>query len=63
MAAAITVAMAMVVAAAVSAQNPPTGCRRVMPEPIVLTIRQPPNIVPRAIAPWQVRMIQSAMSC
>src|SRR5213082_4038456 len=40
----------IVVAAAASAQKPPTGCRRVMPDPMVLTIRQPPNIVPSAIA-------------
>ena len=38
------------IAAAVSAENPPTGWRRVMPLPIVFTIRHPPNIVPRAIA-------------
>ena len=52
----------MVVAAAVSAQNPPTGLRRVMAEPIVLTMRQPPNMVPRAMAAWQVRMIHQAMA-
>src|SRR2546423_13023527 len=50
----------MVKAAAVSAQKPPTGERRVIPEPIVLTIRQPPKMVPRAIAAWQVRMIHQA---
>ena len=55
------VAIKMVVAAAASAQKPPTGCNRVIPEPMVLTIRQPPNIVPRAIAVWQVRMIHQAM--
>lgn len=44
------VARMIVVAAAVSAQNPPTGCSRVIPDPIVLTIRHPPNIVPSAIA-------------
>ena len=57
------VAAMIVVAAAVSAQKPPTGCRRVMPEPIVFTIRHPPNIVPSAIATWQVRMIHSATLC
>ena len=46
----------MVVAAAVSAQKPPTGWRRVIPEPMVLTMRQPPQTVPRAMAAWQVRM-------
>src|SRR3954452_7058483 len=54
------VAAKMVVAAAVSAQNPPTGFSRVMPEPIVLTIRHPPNMVPNAMAPLQVRMIHQA---
>ena len=54
------VAPMMVVAAAGSAQKPPTGWRRVMPEPIVLTMRHPPNIVPRAMAAWQERMIRQA---
>src|SRR5438128_5582957 len=48
-------------AAALSAQNPPTGWRRVMEWPRVLTIRQPPKSVPRAMAAWQVRMIHQAM--
>ena len=39
-----------VIAPAVSAQNPPTGDKRVRFDPIVLTIRQPPNIVPKAMA-------------
>jgi hypothetical protein len=34
----------------VSAQKPPTGFSLVILWPIVLTIRQPPNMVPRAIA-------------
>jgi len=51
------VAMMMVLAAAASAQNPPTGVSRVMLEPMVLTIRQPPNIVPRLIAPSQSKII------
>ena len=34
----------------VSAQKPPTGFSRVMPMPIVLTIRQPPASVPSPIA-------------
>src|SRR4051794_35175902 len=50
----------MVKAAAVSAQKPPTGERRVMPEPIVLTMRQPPKTVPRAIAAWEGREIHQA---
>jgi hypothetical protein len=44
------VEMIIVVAAAVSAQKPPTGCSRVIPDPIVLTIRHPPKQVPSAIA-------------
>ena len=50
----------IVTAAAVSAQKPPTGWRRVMPLPIVLTMRQPPAIVPSAMAAWQERMIHQA---
>ena len=56
----LAAAAMMVVAAAVSAQNPPTGCRRVMPEPMVLTMRHPPNMVPRPMAPLQVRIIHHA---
>ena len=41
-----------VAAAADSAAIPPTGCRRVIFDPIVLTIRQPPVSVPSAIATW-----------
>src|SRR3954467_5759930 len=36
-----------------AAQKPPMGCSLVMPEPMVFTIRQPPKIVPSAIAPQQ----------
>ncbi len=36
-------------AAAVSAQNPPMGCNFVIFVPIVLTMRQPPIMVPIAI--------------
>ena len=39
-----------VAAAALSAHTPPIGCSRVSLVPIVRTIRQPPNIVPSAIA-------------
>ena len=39
-----------VIAPLVSAQNPPTGLSLVIFWPMVLTIRQPPNSVPRAIA-------------
>src|SRR5665213_2586595 len=37
-------------AAPVSAQKPPHGLRRVRPEPMVLTIFQPPLMVPRLMA-------------
>src|SRR5688572_33485217 len=43
------VAMIMLMAPAPSAQKPPTGLSFVMREPIVWTIRQPPNRVPSAI--------------
>ena len=39
-------------AAADSAQTPPIGCSRVSLVPIVRTMRQPPNSVPRAMAAW-----------
>ena len=39
----------MDIAAAVSALNPPLGCSLVILLPMVLTILQPPAIVPRAI--------------
>jgi len=48
-----------VTAAAVSAHMPPTGCSLVMRMPMVCTMRQPPNIVPIAIAAWQERMTQT----
>ena len=44
------VAMNSVIAPPVSAQKPRIGVRRVIFEPIVWTIRQPPNSVPSAIA-------------
>ena len=40
----------LVAAAAVSAQKPPTGCKRVIAVPMVFTMRQPPKIVPIEIA-------------
>ena len=39
-------------AAADSAATPPTGWSRVIVEPIVLTIRQPPVSVPSPMAMW-----------
>ena len=38
---------------AVCAEKPPEGRMRVMPMPIVRTMRQPPNNVPKPIAAWQ----------
>src|SRR5436305_10096749 len=43
-------AMKSVIAPAVSAAKPPTGCSFVIFEPIVWMIRQPPDSVPRPIA-------------
>ena len=43
----------------VSAQKPPMGCSFVRLWPIVLTMRQPPNIVPSAIAAWQASTTQN----
>ena len=44
------VARNSVTAPPVSAQKPPTGLSLVMRWPMVLTMRQPPNIVPRPMA-------------
>jgi len=44
------VASRMLNAPPVSAQKPPTGRSLVMRDPIVATIRQPPNSVPNEIA-------------
>src|SRR5215212_10802341 len=46
----VSVTYASVSAAAVSAQNPPTGFSFVILVPIVRTMRQPPDNVPKAIA-------------
>src|SRR6185436_12676713 len=46
----VSVTYARVRAAAVSAQNPPTGLSFVILVPMVRTIRQPPERVPKAIA-------------
>src|SRR4026207_911571 len=40
-------------APAVSAQKPWTGFKRVILEPIVRTMRQPPTSVPKPMAIWQ----------
>ncbi len=46
----------MLVAAAVSAQNPPKGLSLVIRIPMVLTILQPPNSVPNAMAVLAMNM-------
>src|SRR3546814_17908789 len=51
----IQVAPNKVNAPPVSAQNPSWGVSRVLFEPMVLTIRHPPNSVPNAIDAWQER--------
>ena len=43
----------------VSAQKPWNGVSRVMREPIVCTMRQPPISVPSPIAAWQVITTQN----
>src|ERR1700730_6678837 len=53
------VAAKTVIAPPVSAQNPCTGVSRVILEPIVCTMRQPPNSVPRPMAAWQVITTQN----
>ena len=46
------VAINKAIAPEVCAQNPPDGRIRVMPMPIVRTMRQPPKSVPKPIATW-----------
>ena len=48
-----------VMAPPVSAQKPCIGVSRVILEPIVLTMRQPPNSVPSAIASWHAITTQN----
>src|ERR1051326_7704155 len=43
----------------VSAQKPCTGVSRVIFEPMVFTMRQPPASVPSPIAAWQVMTTQN----
>src|ERR1700745_3473081 len=52
------VAVNSVIEPPVSAQKPCIGVRRVIFDPIVLTIRQPPASVPIAMAAWQARTTQ-----
>src|SRR5437660_11125707 len=49
-------------AAPVSAQNPPIGFSLVIFEPMVCTIRQPPEIVPSAIAACADSTTQSGIA-
>ncbi len=51
-----------VIAPAVYAQNPPTGCNFTIFVPIVLTIRHPPESVPSAIAACAESTTQSGTS-
>src|SRR6185369_8176113 len=53
------VAANSVIAPPVSAQKPCIGLSLVILEPIVWTIRQPPNSVPSASTDWQVRTTHS----
>ena len=58
----IRVFMARAVAPAVSAAKPPTGCSLVIREPMVCTMRQPPVMVPRAMAAWAESTTHSGIS-
>src|SRR3954452_2528183 len=51
-----------VLAAADSAANPPTGCNRVIFDPMVFTMRHPPESVPRPIAVSAASTTQSGTS-
>src|ERR1041384_8582735 len=53
------VAANSVIAPPVSAQNPCMGVNRVILDPIVCTMRQPPNKVPSPMAAWQVITTQN----
>ncbi len=50
-----------VIAPPVSAQKPCAGVSRVIFEPIVWTMRQPPASVPMPIAAWQAITTQAGM--
>src|SRR6185503_14717760 len=54
----VRVTYASVIAAPVSAQKPPIGRSFVISEPIVCTIRQPPESVPSAIAACAINTTQ-----
>ena len=53
------VARNSVIAPPVSAQKPCIGVSRVIFDPMVWTMRQPPNSVPSAMAAWQDSTTQS----
>src|SRR5665647_3665609 len=55
------VATKMLMALAVSAQKPSMGRSLVIFWPMVLTMRQPPDKVPMAIAAWALSTTQSGM--
>ena len=55
------VAMKIALAAPVSAANPLTGCSRVIFEPIVWMMRQPPDSVPSPMAAWAASTTQNGM--
>src|SRR6266487_157758 len=57
----VSVTYARVSAAAVSAQKPPIGLNLVILEPIVWTMRQPPDNVPSAIAACAMSTTQRGM--
>src|SRR5437867_8195823 len=52
----------ILMAPAVSALKPPTGRSAVIRWPIVRTIRQPPESVPRPMAAWAIKITQNGMS-
>ena len=56
-------AMNRVMAPPVSAQKPPTGFNLVIFWPMVLTMRQPPNKVPKLIAVYQPTTTHSGGAC
>src|SRR5205814_9851153 len=58
----INVAANKVIDPAVSAQKPPTGRSLVIFDPIVWTIRQPPDNVPSAMAAWANKTTYSGIA-
>src|SRR6266850_331335 len=58
----VRVTYASVIAAPVSAQKPPMGLSFVILEPIVCTIRHPPERVPKAMAACALKTTQIGMA-